>query len=209
MAEEPNQDNERDGHAQEQQQNGTHLFSPSLKSDSSNNRDTIPLFAADRGGKARAKRANQKSEECPVHGVRDRFAGGIGRLLRLGKRVIHSFLGIRWAHTRPRRHDLGQIRPVCWRQTSFPEAVRENESDLAAHRRIVFRRRARSFAAAYRPRTHSRQGHPATEPVQTRLPRRRLRPLRRSCAVAADVRNAAVITRPTAQTRKPCAVSRK
>ena len=137
MAEEPNQDNERDGHAQEQQQYGPHLLSL-LNVHSSNNHHTVALLTADRCSKARAKSTDQEREECPVHGVRDRSATVVRSLLRFREGVIHSLLGIGFARARVCRYDLGQIRPVSRRQISFSQAVRENESNLAAHQRMAF-----------------------------------------------------------------------
>jgi hypothetical protein len=59
MAEEPNQDNEWDGHAQQQEQNGTHVFIAALvKTHVSSHHDTIAFLTADRGGNTRAKSAD-------------------------------------------------------------------------------------------------------------------------------------------------------
>src|ERR1700730_4761909 len=92
-----------------------------LKRHSSNNHDAVALFTTDRCGHARAERTDEERDERPVHGVRDRFAGAFGSLLRLSEGVIHSFFSLGFARSGLCTYDSRQIRSVCRRQTSFAD----------------------------------------------------------------------------------------
>jgi hypothetical protein len=73
---------------------------------SSNCNYTIALPSSDGRGKARAKSADQKSEERPVQGMRYRLARGIGGLPSLGENVRHTLFGVGLTEARPCRYQL-------------------------------------------------------------------------------------------------------
>jgi predicted alpha/beta-fold hydrolase len=73
----------------------------------SNRNYMIALLSSDGRGKARAKSADQKSEECPVQGMCYGLAGGIGRLPGLAENVRHALFGV----------GLTEARSCCYQLT--------------------------------------------------------------------------------------------
>ena len=65
-----------------------------------NNPYIIPLPAPDSCGIARAKRADQKSDEQPQQEVRYPFAGGVSSLSRLRKNTRHAIFRVGLLETR-------------------------------------------------------------------------------------------------------------
>src|ERR1035437_4659471 len=88
-----------------------------------NNPYIIPLPAPDSCGIARAKRADQKSDEQPQQKVRCGFAGGVGSLLSLRKNTQHAILGIGLLETRFCSYELRQVGLVCCRNFLLPKRI--------------------------------------------------------------------------------------
>jgi hypothetical protein len=89
-----------------------------------NNPYIIPLPAPDGCGIARAKRADQKSDEQPQQEVRYGFAGGVGSLPILRKNTQHAILGIGWLETGFCSYELCQVGLVGCRNFLLPKGIR-------------------------------------------------------------------------------------
>ena len=136
MGEQRDQNDEREGHAEEQQQDRPHGKSP-LPNQPLHKDDVISLPTPNGGGETRAKRPHQQRQGYPQQCTRDRFTGGICSVLSPRKHIRHPFLGIGWAESRSCRDERGEIALVCRRQISLAQRVREDASDLAEHRSTV------------------------------------------------------------------------
>ena len=106
VAEEPDQDDDRNRNTEEQEKNRTHFGPPSVGP------AEIATPSASDGGQARRERSDEKRHHQPVKGMGDGLAGVVDGLALGRHDLVDAARGVSRTESRAGRDESDEVRPV-------------------------------------------------------------------------------------------------